>query len=133
MRVVLDTNIWITYIITAKLDNLVHLIIDNDIQVLTSNHLIEELSEVISRKKFTKYLTLPIAEYIDFHKELSTNISTIPVFTASPDPKDNFLFDLAIQSDAEYIVTGDKRLLDLDTVEGVKLTTLSNFRNMFIQ
>jgi uncharacterized protein len=131
VRVVLDTNIWITYIIKAKLDELVHLTIDNDITILTSNHLIDELSEVLSRKKFVKYLTLPIGEYIDFHKELSTNFPTIPTFTASPDPKDNFLFDLAMQAKGQYIVTGDKRLLDLDTIEGVQLITLSNFKAMF--
>ncbi len=131
MKVVLDTNIWITYIIKAKLDELVHLTIDNDITILTSDHLIDELSEVLSRKKFVKYLTLPIGEYIDFHKELSTNIPTIPTFTDSPDPKDNFLFDLAIQSKANYIVTGDKRLLDFDTNEGVQLITLSNFKSLF--
>ncbi len=36
---------------------------------------------------------------------------TQPGFVDSPDPKDNFLFDLALQTESEVIVTQEKSLL----------------------
>ncbi len=68
MKVIIDTNIWISFIISAKLDELVHLIIDNDITVYTSAALEDELTEVLSREKFIKYLNLPVLEYVLFQK-----------------------------------------------------------------
>ena len=111
IRVVFDTNIWISFFISSKTDLLVDLIIDKNLLVHTSEELIKELEDVLSRKKFKKYLSLPIKEYIDFHKELCILYKTKPVSTECPDPKDNFLYDLAIQSKSKYIVTGDKVLL----------------------
>ena len=43
---------------------------------------------------------------------LTTFVETIPIYTHSPDPKDNFLFDLAIQTNSEVIVTKEKALLN---------------------
>ena len=37
--------------------------------------------------------------------------ATVNSFTGNPDPKDNFLFDLAIQTGSEVIVTQEKALL----------------------
>jgi len=130
-KVIFDTNIWVSYFIKGKFDELVNLVIDDEMIVYSSKELIEELTEVLSRKKFSKYLSLPINEYIDFHKELVTIINTKPNYKDSPDPKDNFLFDLAIQSASKYIVTGDKILLALSEVEKVRLISLSAFKQLF--
>jgi predicted nucleic acid-binding protein len=45
-------------------------------------------------------------------KDITISFTTIPIFINSPDPKDNFLFDLAIQTNSEVIVTQEKVLLD---------------------
>ncbi len=44
-------------------------------------------------------------------KEATIITVTLPTFTKSPDPKDNFLFDLALQTGSEVIVTQEKALL----------------------
>ena len=53
-KIVLDTNIWVSYFIKARFDDLVNLIVDNELIVLTSVELIIELREVLGRKKFAK-------------------------------------------------------------------------------
>ena len=131
MKVIIDTNIWISFIISAKLDELVHLIIDNDITVYTLAALEDELTEVLSREKFIKYLNLPVLEYVLFQKELCIAINILSLFQDSPDPKDNFLFDMAFQSDATHIVTGDKKLLDIQSINSIQLISLSNFKMLF--
>jgi predicted nucleic acid-binding protein len=39
-------------------------------------------------------------------------LETEPMFTNCPDPKDNFLFDLALQTGSELIVSEEKVLLN---------------------
>jgi len=43
----------------------------------------------------------------------------------SQDPKDNFLLALAIDSDADFLVTGDQDLLSLKTIENTVIITLN--------
>jgi uncharacterized protein len=126
-RVIFDTNVWVSYFIGGRFEEITHLIFDHDLIVLTSPELITELSEVLTRKKFVKYLTLPIIEYIDFHIELTEQVETVPSYTQSPDPKDNFLFDLAIQHQAAYLVTGDRKLQAMDRVDRTDVVSPSAF------
>lgn len=126
-RIILDTNIWVSYFIKAQLPKLVDIIIDNNLIVYSSNELIAELTEVMSRKKISKYLSLPVTEYIDFHCDLVTVISVPLQFKGCPDPKDDYLFDLATKTDA-LIVTGDKKLLAVSPLSGVNLMSLAAFK-----
>lgn len=50
-------------------------------------------------------------QIVEAVKKLSERVNTIPVFKNSPDPKDNFLFDLALQTGSEVIVSQEKALL----------------------
>ena len=100
--------------------------------MLTSPELVAELTEVMGRKKFIRYLTLPVHEYVEFHLDLTSLVDIKPVFTQSPDPKDNFLFDIVIQHHADYLVTGDRRLLETDVVQRVEVISLSSLNRAFL-
>ena len=52
MRVVTDTNIWISFLIGKALTGLSDAIISNQVRVLFSNDLFHELIEVLKRPKF---------------------------------------------------------------------------------
>lgn len=126
-NIVLDTNIWVSYFISGRFVELSGLCTQRGFRVYSSTELTSELEEVLGRKKFNKYLKNPIPDYVDFHRSISYSIDTKAMFNGSPDSKDNFLFDLAIQSQAEFLVTGDKLLLGLLSVENIQLVSLSNF------
>ena len=53
---ILDSNIWISYVITRRLHKLVTLIHDHLLTILTSKQLIEEIQGVLSRPKFEKHI-----------------------------------------------------------------------------
>ena len=127
---ILDTNIWVSFFIKARFEELVHLIFDHELQVYSCQELIDELENVLSRKKFAQYLTLPIGEYINFHRNLVTIVKTQAIYKDCPDPKDNFLFDLALQSNAKIIVTGDKILLDLPENPLLQIISLATFKTL---
>jgi len=90
---------------------LVNVIYKNDLNIFTNNTLIAELEDVLNRPKIKKHIKIPVRELIDFHRELCIFHKTEPIYNGSPDPKDNFLFDLAIQTNSMYVVTGDKIIL----------------------
>ncbi len=90
---------------------LVNIIYKNDLQIFTDTNLISELKEVLNRPKIKKHLNIEVGELIDFHKELCYHHNTSPKYKESPDPKDNFLYDLATQTKSKYVVTGDKKIL----------------------
>src|SRR5690554_2258895 len=122
-RVVLDTNIWVSYIIGGQLDEIAHLILDNNIQVYSCRELEEELKDVLKRDKFKSLLQFEHGVYVDFIRNLTLPVSINRIFNECPDEKDNYLFDLAIQSESAYLITGDKLLLRLN-IKKLQIVTL---------
>ena len=47
------------------------------------------------------------------------------------DFKDNFLLDLAIDSKADYLVTGDKDLLEIKLIGKTKILTIKEMKSVF--
>jgi uncharacterized protein len=124
-KIVIDTNVWISYFISKRFLEITQLIIDSDCLVFTCEELIDEIIDVISRKKFKNQVTFPIDFYNQLHKKLTTYQKIQIQFTGSPDSKDDFLFDLAIQTNSQILVTGDKKLLAFKNkyVEAISLAS----------
>jgi putative PIN family toxin of toxin-antitoxin system len=126
-RVVFDTNNWISCFIGNKTDEIVAMT-EKDILFLHSKPSIEELKEVLLRKKFQKY-NFDVEILLYFYTQISEFCQTTPQFKNCPDPKDNFLFDLALQGKANYLVSGDAKVLATKTEsKTLKITTLKSFK-----
>ena len=126
-RTVFDTNIWISYFIGKKTNEIMKMT-EKSVTLLHSAPSVDELIEVLSRKKFEKY-KLELSDIILFYTNISEFCPTEPLFSACPDPKDNFLFDLALQGNAKYLVSGDKAVLSTPvSSETLKVTTLPVFK-----
>lgn len=50
-------------------------------------------------------------------------------FSGCRDPKDNYLFDLAIQSNADYLVSGDRDVRETET-EDIEVVSLTKFKEI---
>ncbi len=127
LEVVLDTNIWLRYILKSQLEKLTLLVLENDLTVYSSERFIAELEAVLSYPEIANRLTLPASEYVYFHRNLAVVSPVQYAFRGCPDPKDDFLFDLAISANADYLVTEDKVLLGLGFVRNVKVISLIEF------
>jgi len=53
---------------------------------------------------------------------------TQAVFDQCPDPKDNYLFDLAYQSHSDFLVSGDKKVLAVPVRQPLKVLSLFAFK-----
>lgn len=127
-KVILDTNLWISFLISKKTNPLEKLIGSGKIRLIFSNELVEEFVEVVTRPKFKKYFSskdiekiLSYFSYFGLLVEVNTQVEICR------DLKDNFLLNLAIDSEADYLITGDQDLLVLKKIRKTKILTLSNF------
>lgn len=109
---IFDSNIWISYLITRRLDKLVTLILQHQLTVLTSRQLIEEIQGVLLRPKFKKYIKRSdIKEFVAIHLKLCSFVETDVTANVLKDLKDNFLLDLYDVGKATILVSGDKEFL----------------------
>lgn len=132
-KTVFDTNIWISYFIKGRFTELVDLMANFDVEFFRAMELSNELLSVISRDKFKKYLTLPLDKYISFYEKISTLIAIKKEFSGCRDPKDNFLFDLAFQSNAKYLVSGDRDVMETEIDKPLNVVSLRTFKEMIAE
>jgi putative PIN family toxin of toxin-antitoxin system len=126
---VLDSNIWISYLITGRFHILIENILELNIDVVTCNQLIDEISNVLQRKKFIKYITKrQIKEAIAIHIKLCRFVEVIDEPDLLSDKKDNFLIALYKVGHATKLVTGDKKLLLEAPNHEVNVMSLEVFR-----
>ena len=127
-KVILDTNLWISFLISKRLGQIDKLIKERKVTLIFSTESIEEFIEVANRAKFRKYFSKndidDLLDKFDQYGELNLVRSNIQICR---DKKDNFLLSLAVDSKADYLVTGDGDLLVLEKIESTKIMTFSNF------
>ena len=127
-RVVIDTNIWISYLLTKDISKLDKIFSDESIVLLFSQELLDEFIEVASRPKFKKYFTIiDLQDLLQQIRLQADFIEVNSVITLSRDLKDNFLLSLAKDGKADYLLTGDNDLLVLKRLGRTKILTLSEF------
>ncbi len=114
IKVIVDTNIWVSHIYSGLRSPLSLLLKDETIEFTFSEELIQEITEVIHRPKIFKkirkesseaFLSL-LYQSVQFYKVTET-------ISFGTDPGDYFLFSLATKAKAHYLITGDKQLLEL--------------------
>lgn len=62
---VIDVNVYISYILKNKLTELFIFVLENDFEVFISIELITELTDVLQREKFKKFLKKSPVEFVD--------------------------------------------------------------------
>ena len=128
IRVVIDTNLWISFLIGKKLQCLLDLLDNPWFELVSSPALNEEIIRVARRDKFRKYFpeeaVNQLAEWMDTHFTM-IEINEIP--RRCRDPKDDYLLELAVQSNAIYLVSGDEDLLELGQISDCRIMTVAEF------
>jgi putative PIN family toxin of toxin-antitoxin system len=131
-KIVLDTNVLVSGIIgsgySASILDAAH---KEQIQLVTSARLLEEFSEVITRRHIArKYPKAAQAAetLLDFLRAFAILAPGIPEEqNISPDRDDDFVLACALDEKADCIVSGDPHLLDLKTYRGIPILTPREF------
>lgn len=130
-RVILDTNLWISYLISSKFLKIDSLIDQGRVKLIFSEESLQEFIEVAGRPKFQKYFSSEdvdeLLELFNCYGELATVTSVVEICR---DPKDNFLLALSKDSQAAYLITGDKDLVELEQFESTRILTFTEFAKL---
>jgi len=127
-RVIVDTNLWISFLLTKNAIKLDKLVADDELVLLFSQELLDEFVEVARRPKFKKYFSLSNLE--DLLTELRSKAEFIDVTSkvdVCQDSKDNFLLALSVDGNATHLITGDKDLLDIATFGNTTILTIAEY------
>ncbi|MBS1537256.1 MAG: putative toxin-antitoxin system toxin component, PIN family [Bacteroidetes bacterium] len=127
-RIILDTNLWISFLITKDFRKLDEIIFSKHAILVFSQELVEEFLEVARRPKFRRFFSPAdieqLLETIDYYADFVKVHTQIEVCR---DTKDNFLLSLSLDGNADFLLTGDKDLLDLTKFGGTAIVTISEF------
>ena len=115
IKVIFDTNVWISFLIGKKLVLIKDYISSGEIKIVVTQQLLDEIKEVSGRPAIKKYFPQnAVTELIILLNAIAIKIEIATTHFDCKDPKDNFLLDLIDFSEADYLVTGDKFLLELN-------------------
>ena len=128
IKVIIDTNLWISFLIGKELAKLKELIVDRTIQVVLCEQIIEEINLVTQRPKLQKYFpATKVQELLELLRIIGLWIEVTSEVSICRDAKDNYLLALAKDSQANFLITGDADLLSLVNFEGTKISTYKDF------
>lgn len=130
MNVILDTNIWVSFLFGKQLQSVRSLFTNKDVHVYVSYDLIKELLDVTSRPKIKQHISQDaVVAMWDLMKEKCYVVDNYPTISAPVrDPKDVYLLAMADAIPADVIVTGDKDLLALTTFKETEIITFAEFQ-----
>jgi putative PIN family toxin of toxin-antitoxin system len=126
MRVVLDTNVLVSSLITSgKPARLVERLFAKDIELVISKPMLEEFVEVIARPKFQEYASQrTIKDFLELLLSICAVVDVKSRFDITSDRSDNAILATAYDGKADYIVSGDKHLLQLKKFRKTRVVTV---------
>lgn len=134
MKVVFDTNILISTLLVkvGTQAKLLRFSQKGTYQILLSQDIFTELNRVLHypriRKAFPLLTEADIKKYMIELKVLGLMVKKLPhLAVIKQDPKDDHILACAVAGKADYIVTGDRHLLDLNIFRNISILTPVNF------
>ena len=111
-KIIDDANVWIKYARSKDIAPLINRMLEYNFLPIINNYL---LSEVFNALIETKWMNEKKAHaVIEFIGKILLSVAEKAVFGISPDPEDNYLFDMAIQNNCLFLITDDSALLQFN-------------------
>ncbi len=128
-RVILDTNVLISYVLkpSAGMSRVVHTAFDHG-SLLISQDTFDELRNIIERFVKRGFVTVQEAsEFLGSIVEAAEWVKILETVHACRDPKDDKFLELAVNGQATFLVTGDKDLLVLHPFKETQILSPRDF------
>ncbi len=134
MKVILDTNIWISFLLGHQAKLIRRILTDSRYDVYVCKELLDEIQDVANRPKIRR--TVSANEVRDLLYIITAFCKSISVTTEAQanirDDKDLYLLSLAESIGATYIVSGDADLTTLHHYKGTQIIRLTEFKGMML-
>ena len=129
MRVLFDTNLWISFMIGKQLSSLADVLNSTEVKVYVCAPLLNEIRMVLERPKFDSLISEETRSSFFQMVDDVCYWTEISVRAESPirDIKDLYLLSMAESVPVDYIVSGDKDLLVLKNHAGIPIICYNEF------
>ena len=128
-RIIVDTNLWISFLLSKQFSFIDKLLKNRNVQLIFSTELLLEFLDVVKRPKLKNYFAkTDIDNLLEIIEEYAAFIQVTSTVDSCRDKKDNFLLALAKDSSANYLITGDKDLLVLKKFEETEIITIAEYK-----
>ncbi|MBU0512494.1 MAG: putative toxin-antitoxin system toxin component, PIN family [Chloroflexi bacterium] len=134
MRVVIDTNVWVSALLWRGLPyKFLKFTKHGDVEICVTAPILAELSRVLAYPKFQHRLK-EMGVSISYLVGQATALSSLFTAVSSPeetlvpaDPDDDIVILAAISARASFIISGDKHLLSLGEYRGIPIVKVHEF------
>ena len=130
LKVVIDTNVFISafYLPESRPGEVVYLARRRKILNCTSPQILKEITRILQKKLMWDQARAQnaVSQIANFSEVALPGES----LTVIVDDTDNRLLECAVASQAEYIISGDKHLLDLRAYQGTTIITPGVFLDL---
>jgi len=123
----LDTNVWISaYVFTGNEKKIVEKAINGEFQAVVSDQVIDEFNRIMYKKfDYSKKLVLEaISEIIQISEMANFDVA---LNLKLKDKDDIAIVNAAMIHDCDYLITGDKGILNLKQVKRTKIVRPREF------
>lgn len=125
MRIVIDTNVFISGLIFDGVpERVIKAALSDENNVISSSYIINETSRNLNNKFKINPHTLKLYQQVMNKVDIAYFDPYIHVLS---DEDDNRILETAVKGKADYIVTGDKLLLDLKNYKKIKIIKPADF------
>ena len=130
-KVVLDTNVLVSALVFGGLPRQVtDLVAKKAIVLVTSEEAMTELRRIV-RDKFPEYVQLTVQlEQLLRRYAKWMQLGNIDI-SVSTDPDDNKFIETALLSHCDFIISGDRHLLELKQYEVIKIVKPAAFLKLY--
>jgi hypothetical protein len=133
MRLVLDTNIYVSNLISEKGNpaKIVRWWLEGEFDVLVSQPIIDEMLRVSGYERIQKKYAQVREKRLEYAALIAEQALWIEpqekLDVIAADESDNRYVECAVAGGAQYIITGDEHLLELGEYEGIRVLTPAAF------
>jgi uncharacterized protein len=127
-RIVVDTNIFISFLISNTFSKLDKHLQSNKTRFLFSAELLNEFLDVVSRPKLKKYFSdKNLTKLLDSINDHADFIEVTADVDICRDKKNNFLLALCEDGKADYLIAGDDDLLILKKFKKTTILKIADY------
>lgn len=111
-KIVVDANVWVKYARAKDIAPLLQRFVAYNFLPVTNNYLLSEIFDaVMDNGWMTEKAAMALTTFI---RKITSAKTEAAIYRLSPDAKDNYLFDLAIQNNCVFIISDDSLLLQFE-------------------
>lgn len=127
-KIIVDANVWIKYARVQNIAPLLNRLVAYNMLPIANNYLLSEIFKALVKNNWmNEDKSYKITEFI---KKICFYTTEQAVYALSPDPEDNYIFDLAVQNNCAFIVSDDIALIRFK-LKPVPVITSSKFIKHF--